>query len=438
MIVFFGLYIQAWFQLNLDIEMLKSHNYRAHVIDDIVDYRKNGVSQFGSRDKRVSYGSDVLETVNNPNYQVQIAKRIDAGSPYLRRVEETPRLLSVAGYCIVNGAEYSGRLSLMPSTFTPSDFTLSNRSDLVGARDQALGHVKNKLRSKAGKFDSFVPIAEARELHSTYRGMVSATEKLIIGLATAKRRITKNPKKAAKDFSKFASDAWLTYSFGLAPTVSDFEGIASSITSRLSRAQTIRDSGVKSSTFSENRAQDFYVCGDIPGGAPKTIVAQVRGQYQYTLTYCYSSGRFIDFDANNSAYSTSDQFGVSWGKLVPAAYELIPFSWLADYFTTAGNVVNDVFDTPSGTTVYNYLTVYQDFTLSSSVGLLYGKLLKGDKAIVGGYPRHHGTIIRRTRLSQLPYASLRIKTFDEVSTNAGNRLRNLFALAQPILGRRLR
>lgn len=417
--------------------MLKSHSYTAQVIDDIRDYRKNGVSQSGSTFLRRNFGSDILETNNNPNYQVNIVRHVDAGSPYRRRKDSNISLLVANGDGrVFNDAtsEYTGYISLMPSTFGLVDYTSVSRPDLDEHKNQALRRVKNKLATRTKKVQSLVSIAEVRELGRTYTSMCSLTTQFLIGVLTARRRLLKNPKRAVRDFSEFLSEAWLTYSFGISPTVADFENHVEAVVSRLSRTQTLRESGIESADFFGSAKQSIYLAGNFPAGISYALSVDVSANLRYKLTYSYTCGRYIDLGSASSGLSVSDQFGLNWSDIIPAAYELVPFSWLLDYFTTAGDFVNDVFESPSGNTIYNYLTVFQESELTSSASINYGRNFRGMGSI-SSVPHVKCEIVRRTRLAQLPHQSLRIKTSNEITANLTNRLLNLFALAQPIFGR---
>jgi len=47
-------------------------------------------------------------------------------------------------------------------------------------------------------------------------------------------------------------------------------------------------------------------------------------------------------DASNSPPGFPEQLGLSWSNVLPTAWELIPFSFLVDYFTNVGAVIEGV------------------------------------------------------------------------------------------------
>jgi hypothetical protein len=67
------------------------------------------------------------------------------------------------------------------------------------------------------------------------------------------------------------------------------------------------------------------------------------GRRWRVLTINKSSIRYYGQLANtadNAVESDSKLFGFRWGELVPTAWELIPYSFLVDYFTNIGDVID--------------------------------------------------------------------------------------------------
>lgn len=413
--------------------MLKSHSYPAARFISEYQLLRNGITQAGSFATPTSFGTDILTTVNNPDWQVKVAKHVDAGSDYLVRKQMINNFLVAHGYVKEPSYTWESYVHQLPSLASMTDFTdtpqVNANSWLKDCQSSALTKVKNRLSVKSGKFTSLVTLGEARETAMLYQQLVGLTTKFLTGIVTAKKRVIKNPKRALEDFTVFCSEAWLTYAFGVMPTVSDFEGLVQSVLWRTQRIHNIRERGRDSVHWNTQQRQNITLCGSTVG----TVVAEVHLNHSYTVDFIYSAGRYIDLDSANG-FSIPDQFGLNWSEIIPAAVELFPFSWLLAYFTTSDDVIQDVFTSPAGNTVYNYETRVQKWHCSSSTDVKRSTDLGTKPA--GGYvstsPDCIGKVIRRTKLSALPHTDLRIKSFPEIARNWENRLSNLFSIVAPM------
>jgi hypothetical protein len=130
-------------------------------------------------------------------------------------------------------------------------------------------------------------------------------------------------------------------------------------------------------------------------------------------------------------YGAVDHFGLNLPDLVPAAWELVPWSWVVDYFTTVGAYLDDVFSSDPSACRYvcqNRLyrvEVNTDVWWARDNGVKYPDQSEG---------RSYVELFEfdRTMLSNLPSRSLRFKTLDEIGLNGVNKLLNLVA----VLGQR--
>lgn len=413
--------------------MIQNHSYKGFTFRQVVEYRRDGVLQAGSQVISRDFGSDILAGSNNKDWELKIAKDQDAGSAYTRRKVDsiTPFSCNGSGTRLEpSSPSFYGNLHLLPSTLSVVDQTASVTSDQSGYRDRAVKSVKNKLNDKAGRMQLLVPIAEVRDMHRTYQSMANLTISFLNSVVTSKKRFLRNPRQAVSNFTRWISDAWLTYSFGVSPTMGDFEQLCESITKRLDSKKHIREVGGCSLTRFTSGKQQFYVVGDFPAGANYCNRVDVNWTVVYKMLYLFTAGRVVDFSSSTGMSSMNTQFQTNIQEVIPAAYELFPFSWLLDYFTSAGDVINDVFESPYGTTLYNYETRVSEWSIIGSSSPIYGSKFDGSVSATSQLAGS-GKDIRRIKLANLPHQSLRIKTFDEISAHADKKLKNLFAIAAP-------
>lgn len=367
----------------------------------------------------VTVGAEYKERNSNSNWKVAVAQGSDATSAYYADVLEAYKPARFGN--IVRAWDKSGVTSEQ-QTVAPI-FGFAPQGDL-GLRDLALKRLKSKLATSQNEFRSLVPLAESRELQHTYRSTADLTETLLNTLLHPRRAITRANFRDAK---KFASDAWLNYSFGVSPLIADAKALSSTISDVLSqrgedRAIARYRSGAEK-TFNMPPQTLYFTGAD-------TSEFHVIYGIQYTLSYLFGAGVRTN-PRSASHQDLSHTFHTRIEDVVPAVYELIPYSWLLDYFTTAGDTIEDVFTAPSGNTMFaweNVRTVYSTENVSvkpiAPLGL---------RQVLHNFPSEapsaSGYYFRRIPLgSVLPHRSFRIKSLDEIGVNSIKRVLNLTSL----------
>ena len=130
---------------------------------------------------------------------------------------------------------------------------------------------------------------------------------------------------------------------------------------------------------------------------------------------------------SSADYSAVDHFKIGLPALIPTFWELVPYSWIVDYFTTVGDFLEDTFIATPANSVY--LLENRKYRAS---GLNYMQ-----HTVSGGYEilsERKGTAnwsyyeFERKVLSTLPHRILRLKTIDEVGKHSLTKLLNLTSL----------
>lgn len=366
------------------------------------------------------------------DWRVKVAKRQDASSSYSSlkyRVVQQRRSWGLMEYWTIDPY---GRWIIYTHRYRELGFHIyssllfSKISD-SSLRDIALKRFKSKLSGRLGNAELLVPAVELREL----RGMISETARLTE--ETLKRIRSQAPSFRGQALVKFLQKAWLTYSFGVKPLVSDTISAAQAVSNYLDRPTKLH-------RISASAESDWVtgVQGRRVGHHGFNILTS--GSCEHRLKYVFTAG--IDFDVvcgNN--YGMAEHLGFSdfWDQLPSVGWELLPFSWIADYFSTMGDYLSDTFQLPPGSTKYLTETVHYSgkFTESSRIEATQAGAAQVlvDKSEPGFIV---GTYTNRKVLSQLPHRSLRFKTVDEIGVNAVARLLNLSSLLDLDLRKRLK
>lgn len=194
-------------------------------------------------------------------------------------------------------------------------------------------------------------IAAYRKLESNFKGLVFLGElreaiRMVRNPALALRRgvdnfinhsrtirgktlLSSTRKRRVRDYRAAVSDSWLEYSFGWRPLISDVEDGLTAC-----RSVVDRPLGEK---FSARVTKDRKVPRTFGGRSGVNWLMTDYYWDEYHSATCQYYGKAYD-KTEWSAYA--NQLGFFPSEFVPAAWELCPWSFLIDYFTSVGDVLN--------------------------------------------------------------------------------------------------
>jgi hypothetical protein len=138
----------------------------------------------------------------------------------------------------------------------------------------------------------------------------------------ARRRTSKN----------FLADTWLEYSFGWKPLISDISAGARALYQIKQRAfdhQVITAVG---------SAQSMIPTADIEKGIQGGHI--ISGTVLETAEYIVVYRGAVKLPIGNRLLMTRQNLGFTWSNFIPTVWELIPYSFLVDYFTNIGEVLS--------------------------------------------------------------------------------------------------
>jgi hypothetical protein len=222
----------------------------------------------------------------------------------------------------------------------PSD-TLSAVS-LTQANNLALTEFMQKARNAQRALQGLVA---AGELGETIRMILrpadalrKSTDRLTQRWSIESARIrrgfgkSKNAKKIEvnKRLREAASGTWLEWSFGAQPLVDDIQGGAKA----LARVVTYHPPSV----FVTGKAKVIHartVYEHPIAGADMNMNAYIEITTESSVKYRGLVWTQVNLGSHNAA-----QFGVSLSDIVPALWELIPYSFLVDYFANIGDIID--------------------------------------------------------------------------------------------------
>lgn len=180
-------------------------------------------------------------------------------------------------------------------------------------------------------------------------------------------RMKGNPKamqykaKTALGYTADAAGLWLEANYGVIPLVLSLNGLVKTLTADVSDAgmqskwaQTFR--GSKSLSLSDYVTNDYVV----------TIPGYDAGANQYTESYTVSASQNCYVRAGvMTRYKPSVQamLGLELRDVVPGAYELIPFSFVLDWFFNINNYLEAVTPVKGFTSTASWYTLHKEIVL---------------------------------------------------------------------------
>jgi hypothetical protein len=362
-------------------------------------------------DQVVGYESRV--GLKMPGWRQVIAMGGDASNPYQRirliykATRWTCRSENSGNLSFGHGAE-EGSLQLIKKDYGP----------LV---DRATASLKHKLDGNIGKAQLAAPLAESREIHRMLRQINT------LGIDTLKALLAIKKTRGKSAFKQFGN-IWLGFGFGVNPLLQDVASAANSILDYTTREDRhVRLTGT--ALLEHQSTNKALMSGNIAWGC---FGGQI-GSFHHTQGVRIVAG--IDLTLRSAAsYGVTDHLGLKVGQLPSVLWELTPFSWAVDYFTTVGPWLDDMFYTLPGTT--KYVTISYKY-LNEGSFYPYTAPNPGFTASIVGKGLVRYSEFERQKLASLPSRSVRIKSSDEVAKHSMTKLLNLSSVLAQKWGPRL-
>jgi len=354
-----------------------------------------------------------------PTWRDRILHNLDATGPYTRSFVSLKPLFSscysfnssAPFYNVVN---YRGIGDLASYVLARGFATPATNAQ---QRNIAIRKLRAKLNGDTAQFQSLVPLAEIREVHSLLRAVTYSATDLTKALLDIKR--TKG-----KSALKFASHAWLTFSFGIQPTMADIDSLMKSIA-------FFNESNLHVQRYSASSSTE-WLGSSLPnnpelGGNNQDILRSYTTMIKYRHSFV-AGHRFPLINSSGSFSAAQDQFGLRLGHVLPALWEATMFSWIGDYFFTVGDFLSDTWVKPPGNTLYVSEGRLWDATIRFSDEFRPKALTQLLSVVRGSGELRYVQFDRIPLGSQLPVRSLTYKSSDEVGKFAVTKLLNLASL----------
>lgn len=207
--------------------------------------------------------------------------------------------------------------------------TAANAAAAATAQNNAAIGIRNKIKSESQSFSGPTVLGELRE---TIR-MIRKPAATLRDYSALKFKMMRNQNKRyrASKWREIFSDLWLEYSFGAAPLIKDITEIANAA---LYQADVTRIKRLSYTGHGEHATSST-----VSGGGLLGYLYQQEAQYAVHTRYIVGY-RVRAEGPKNALQRLISLGGFNLNEVIPTAWELLPFSFLLDYFSTIGSVLN--------------------------------------------------------------------------------------------------
>jgi len=176
------------------------------------------------------------------------------------------------------------------------------------------------------------------EMHETSEMMVSTVKQLESAWETRLGSVRKALKRlrSPTQIAKTAADMWLTWSFGIKPLIHDVQDMAETLAEiRLNRD---RWTMVYGSAHEDTRSLSSGTASALPPSGMSAYASCSRS----TVVDTYIKQKLGGIITPDSVQQANPLYtaGLTPDRVLPAVWEATPYSWLIDYFTNIGDLID--------------------------------------------------------------------------------------------------
>lgn len=225
------------------------------------------------------------------------------------------------------GSEVELEGNLLQLSFAPSGIPTLGLTE-VSATNQALTRYYSNLASAEGKFKGLTFAGELKESLNMIRHPARALRNGISDYLSALKRGARNVAKRRR--ASWVRDTWLEYSFGWLPLISDLDSAIDSFY----RSKSVRPIFEMVKGTGREETASYQARSSIDVGAFHTVSYIPRNWEEVYVKF------FGIYRSDGSGVPNSHSYGFRPAEFIPTVWELIPYSFLVDYFTNVGNILS--------------------------------------------------------------------------------------------------
>lgn len=240
----------------------------------------------------------------------------------------TPAYLGITSGVAIDGNHSAATGGGYPSVSSGIDAEADDKS-----RSKLLAHYLDATRKFSGA--SFT--AELRETIEMFKHPYERVFRSSVDLSKTMVKYSSRASTAAKTVARLRKDLgemWLTWRFGIKPTISDMNDAAEAVNGKWSGSSTVPLRGFGRSQTCTINPRLFY--SNWSGGSAPIPPCYCEERVDTTKTVRYKGAIRVNGDANLHL----QRFGFDLLDLPGGVWEGTPWSWLVDYFLNVQEVLD--------------------------------------------------------------------------------------------------
>jgi len=224
----------------------------------------------------------------------------------------------------------------------------------------ALTILSKRLSSELTTFQGGIFVGQIKELIHSVRHPLQA---LRSGLSKHLELVAKRAKRIRKlkNMRDMVANTWLETAYSIRPTLSDIDDGAKAIADFVVDPNSQEFKTLTARGYDEHATDAVITDWSMSSSSYYDVRARCFRRRSYTVKYLACIG------VSPSVRSTAFQkFGLNMANFIPTLWDLIPYSFVADYFTNIGDVMNGLANLSSNVRWVMRWTIIEDLEEAKS------------------------------------------------------------------------
>lgn len=253
------------------------------------------------------------------------------------------------------GEDYYG---FLPLGYPDSSVPYASLSLKAEVRNRAIRKFLDQAKAARTSFEAGQDLGEIKQTIESFIHPMNSLKQLTIGYLDKLKKAKSRYSRSQPSLRKALSDSYLEYRFGWRPLAFDIADAYNGLRGRTRMSET-----VPLSAGAQGAEPYFNGSVGLTNMSRLSCIAHIHNQYQYRLKgairLTLENGRIPVMQALQ--LKTLNDFAVT-------AWDLLPYSWVVDYFANVGDVINAI-TFPSS--LFTYVCETTRSTTTSSYSLSY-------------------------------------------------------------------